>query len=808
MRDDDGGGKCALIGSALIVDMADELGSFASRLLADLGARVIKVERPGGDPSRRLGPFLKDGGSSRLGTSLSFAYHNANKLGIILDMAGKEGRRSLRAILGAADVLIEAFPAGHLASLGLRHGPLKRINPGLIHLSITGFGKTGPRHAFPSYDNMLSASSGQMYVSGSRQGPPLALPGGQSRYASSLFGAVAVLLALRARRATGQGAFIDLSAQEALASTLDHVMVDYFSTATITRRRGNVYGRGLSSILPCRDGHIEITILQNWETLLELMASEGKAEDLAGAEWLDEAYRAANFDHVIEVVGKWTKGHGRMELFELGQAMRLPWAPLCSLSEVLESPQLAARRFFVDTGLPGGRVKIPFPGLPHRISSFSPPFPTAAPLPGEHTGQILAEFSSGRGKRRQALTDLGDSALKVEGRTALSGLRVLDFTRVLAGPYATRILADFGAEVIKVQSSKTAHGSEENGTPYFAAWNRNKRSVTIDPSRPGARGIMLRLVHCSDVVVENFSPRVMANWGLTYDALKDVRPDVIVASISAAGQTGPWKDVVAFGPTFHALSGLTSTLSASGDGQVCPGHAYGDTVIGLYGALAILAALARRESTGVGAHIDLSGYEAVCTLLGPGLLEAAAADRGMVRLKRDGDPLGGGIPCGCYRCLGHDRWCVIAVFNEDDWRSFCSAVPLPQFSDPRFSTAEGRMRHRQELDRLIGTWTMGRKAEKIVHILQKAGVAAAVVQNAEDVARDRHLRRRGFFIPLSHEGLGTLVSDRSALPDGRLSGRRWRGAPLLGADNDYVFGTLLGLTEDEIDSLRKKGVIG
>jgi crotonobetainyl-CoA:carnitine CoA-transferase CaiB-like acyl-CoA transferase len=393
------------------------------------------------------------------------------------------------------------------------------------------------------------------------------------------------------------------------------------------------------------------------------------------------------------------------------------------------------------------------------------------------------------------------------GRAALTGVRVLDLTRVLAGPYATRLLADFGAEVIKVQSSKTARGSEENGTPYFAAWNRNKRSVTIDLGRPEARDILLRLATCSDVVVENFSPRVMANWGLTYDALKEVRPDVIMASISAAGQTGPWKDIVAFGPTFHALSGLTSALSASGGAPVCPGHAYGDTIIGLYGALAILAALEGRESAGVGAYIDLSGYEAVCTLLGPGLMEAAAAGLGSARRDRDLNPCASGAASGCWRCLGQDRWCVIAISNENEWRSFCSVALLPELSDPRFSSAEGRRRHWQELDGLIGSWTMANEADKIVDNLRKAGVAAAVVQSAEDVARDRRLARRGFFVSISHRGLGSLVSDRSALPDAGMDGEHWRGAPLLGADNEYVFGKLLGLTGKEIDSYRDKGVI-
>ena len=203
----------------------------------------------------------------------------------------------------------------------------------------------------------------------------------------------------------------------------------------------------------------------------------------------------------------------------------------------------------------------------------------------------------------------------------LTGLRVLDFTWMVAGPYATRIFADFGAEVIKVQSKRTARGAESNPTGYFNTWNRNKRGITLDLSHPEAREIVLKLTAKSDVVIENFSPRVMSNWGLDYGKLKEVNPDLIMLSMSAMGQRGPWKDYVAFAPTLHALSGLTHLTSFEKDFPIGLGFAYADIVAGLYAAFAVLAALEYRDRTGQGQYIDLSEYEAICTLMGPSLLD-------------------------------------------------------------------------------------------------------------------------------------------------------------------------------------------
>jgi len=388
----------------------------------------------------------------------------------------------------------------------------------------------------------------------------------------------------------------------------------------------------------------------------------------------------------------------------------------------------------------------------------------------------------------------------------LAGIRVLDFTWALAGPYATRILADFGAEVIKVQSLKTAKSTESNLNGYFHTWNRNKRSITLDMSHPEARNLFLRLVELSDVVIENFAPRVMANWGLTYEELKEVNQKIIMVSMSAMGQTGPWKDYVAFGPTLQALSGITYLSSFDDKQPLGLGYAYGDHVIGLYGALAVLAALENRFRTDQGQYIDLAGYEALCTLMGPAIMGAS--------LHKTPGPQGNrsdyidACPCGCYPCRGTDRWCVISASTEDEWQALCKVLDRSDLlNDARFRTLSGRKSNEEQLDELIRRWTAERTAEEAVTLLQEAGVPAGIVQNAEDLTQDPHLLARQFFVPLKHPVLGSTLNDRSPIRFVEDETVDWKAAPQLGEDNRYVFRELLGLTEEEFLHYREKGVI-
>ncbi len=389
----------------------------------------------------------------------------------------------------------------------------------------------------------------------------------------------------------------------------------------------------------------------------------------------------------------------------------------------------------------------------------------------------------------------------------LHGLRVLDLTRIVAGPFTTRVLADFGAEVLKVQSAKMTAGIELNTTPYFCAWNRNKRSITLDLDHSEARELFVKLVKISDIVVENFSPRVMSNWGLDYAALQKSNEKLIMLSMSGMGQSGPWKDFVAYGPTLQSLGGLTYLTSYSRDAPMGLGYAYADMVSGLYGAVSILGALEYRDKTGEGQYIDQSEYEAVCTTIGPALLDAFA------NLNEFG-PMGNAdenlpaAPGGCYKCSGEDRWCVMTVFTEDEWQALCGLMGKPAWSRKnRFSSLPNRKEYRRELDSHIRHWMATQTAESVVERLQKAGVAAGVVQNAEDLAMDPQLIANNFFTSLDHPVLGEIKTDTYPIAFKNYRHPAWKASPLLGEANQYVFGELLGMPEATIQSYIEQGII-
>jgi benzylsuccinate CoA-transferase BbsE subunit len=369
-----------------ILDLADEKASFCSKLLADLGASVIKVEKPGGDPSRKIGPFL--GNSPHPERSLFFNYHNTNKQGITLNLEHPIGKELFLRLIKKTDIVIETFTPGYLKDLQLDFEVLKRTHPKLILISVTGFGQNGPRNQFKSCDLVASAFGGQMYISGSPSKPPLKPFGEQSYYTASLFAANAILLALGKRDRCGEGEHIDVSLQEAVVSTLDHVMLRYFYEKQISKRQGSLYWNYSFIILPCKDGHILMAPFQQWETLVEWMESEGMAGDLKEEKWRDEEYRLRNFDHVLEVLERWTKTHTAKELFELGQFMRFPWAPVCTPRQVLESPQLKERNFFIEVDHPEMGTSFKYPGMPYQFSSRSSNRWKRAPLIGEDNVQI------------------------------------------------------------------------------------------------------------------------------------------------------------------------------------------------------------------------------------------------------------------------------------------------------------------------------------------------------------------------------------------------------------------------------------
>jgi crotonobetainyl-CoA:carnitine CoA-transferase CaiB-like acyl-CoA transferase len=390
----------------------------------------------------------------------------------------------------------------------------------------------------------------------------------------------------------------------------------------------------------------------------------------------------------------------------------------------------------------------------------------------------------------------------------LQGIRVLDFTWMLAGPYATRLLADFGAEVIKVQSSQTATGAEDNQTAYFSAWNRNKLGITLNLSRSEARDIVIELVKRCDLVMENFTPRVMRNWGLDYEHLRRVNPKLVMVSLSGFGRGGPWEGHAALGSTVQALSGLTG-LTSYREGRPCGiGFALADHISGLYAALAALSALRRRDTTGSGAYIEISELEAACSTVAPELMYlslggSAARPQGNSPFREPS------APYGCYPCSGDDRWCVIAVHDEEEWRALCRAMGDPDWTkQDRFSDLAARCGNAEELNSLIGEWTRTRTNREVMQLLQEAGVPAAAVNDASDLAADPQLCGRGFFIDLQHPYLGKIRADGNPIRMSDTPACFRSAAPLLGADNRRIFIDLLGMDEEHFNRLVSQGIIG
>lgn len=781
-----------------VLDLADEKASFCSKLLADFGAEVIKVEPPGGDRSRWVGSFWKN--IPHPERSLSFWYNNTNKLSITLNLEIREGQEIFRQLASKADVIIETFSPGYLERLRLDYESLSELNPSLILASVTSFGQTGPYRQYKSCDIIASATGGQMYVCGAHDTPPLKPYGEQSYYVASLFAAIGILMALRERNHSGKGQHIDVSLQESVAATLEHALVRYFYDRTVSKRQGNLHPNDSFYLLPCKDGYILLMVDRDWGILVDWLDSEGMARDLKEERWQEEEYRRQHWSHVVDILTRWTKAHTRVELFELGQLMHLPWAPIASLEEMINSAQLFERNFFVSVEHPELAARFIYPGAPYK---FSHPLQNIqrAPLIGEHNTKVYWE-------------KLGlsiDEAPYLQGskivKNALNGLRILDFTWLLAGPYATRILADFGAEVIKVQSRKTATGAESNTTHYFNTWNRNKLGITLNMNHPRARDIALRLVKISDVVIENFTPRVKSNWGLSYDKLAEVKPDIIMLGMSGMGQTGPWRDFVAFGSTIQAFSGITYLSSFPQGPPLGLGYSYADPVAGLFATFAILTALEYRNKTGQCQYIDISEYEAMCSLLGPAILDYTVNHNAATPQGNSPEHIAA-APYGCYKCSGEDRWCAIAVFTEEEWQSLCHVLGNPVWSkEERFSTLSGREKYAEELDQLLEQWTIKHKPGKVMNLLQQAGVPAGVVEDASDLANDPQLIARNFFIQADHPVLGKITSDNTPIRLSRTSARFCRVAPLLGQDNHYVYRELLGMSEKELSQYIEEGVI-
>jgi crotonobetainyl-CoA:carnitine CoA-transferase CaiB-like acyl-CoA transferase len=403
----------------------------------------------------------------------------------------------------------------------------------------------------------------------------------------------------------------------------------------------------------------------------------------------------------------------------------------------------------------------------------------------------------------------------------LNGIRILDLTMVFAGPVATRILAELGADVIKIESWQrpdvfTRANVYPENSPGDDPWNRGclfhslnagKRAISLNMATEKGRDIFKQLLKVSDAVIENFSPRVMANWGLDYERVKKINPRVVMVSVSGLGHYGPLKDYYMYVPGMEGMSGLTHNTGDPDEPPLLSGFAYGDWVTGANAAMALITALFYQKTTGKGQYVDVSGREATVCHMGDIVVDYTLNRRDR---KRSGNKHPRCAPHGCYRCKGEDAWVAIAIENDGQWKRFVRNISEPEaLRNPIFASVQGRLDKQPELDRLVEEWTVQRDRFEIMETLQKLSIPAGAVLNMKDVNLNPHLRERGFFQVVDH---GAKIGKRplpSQIP-AKFKGFSKSGltkAPDFGADTEYVLGSLLGMSRQDLARLEEEKII-
>ena len=808
-----------------VLDLTGEHGALCGKLLADLGADVIKIEPPEGDPTRRLPPFKDD--EPHPERSLRFISLNANKRGITLDLGTAAGAQSFRTLVTGADVLLEDGPPGWMDPLGFTESDLARLNPGLVHASVTGFGLSGPHRGFKAPELVAFAMGGLMNISGDPAFPPCVAPESSGYALGCIATASGIVAALLERSRSGLGQRVEVAAQDVMA-TMEHNISRFSQDGYIIRRQGSQHGASAPGrIFPAADGFVHIQAGTAWEQLFDWL---GRPEGLAGPEWAGLAHRRANLDVVNPIVAAFCRQRPKAALAAEGQARHIAVVPVNHPGEVAGDPHINGLGFFFDGEHPElGRVR--HIGAPYLLRGSPARWYRPAPLLGQHNEEVLGALAKGSDRGAEPLSrGAGGGPQERTGRVGgkqqpardtrdsmpLEGVRIVDFTHVIAGPCLTQLLACLGAEVIKIESERrpdmfrrSGFGSMPPGSTdsrSFNELNRSKRSLAVDLTKPEGIELVRRLVAVSDAVVENFSPGVLGRWGLDYEGLRAIRPDIILMSMQGMGQEGPNGNWVTFGASLLSYSGLTWLWGyPEQEEPVGSQTALPDNIVPQTGVLAMLSALEYRRRTGEGQFIALPQIMAATAMLPTTFLDYFVNHR---VAPRQGNSSPVHAPYGCYPCAGEDRWCVIAVTGQDEWKRLVQAMGNPEWAqEERFAGLPGRLRHRQDLDRHLAAWTASRSPHEVMALLQGAGVAAAAVQNSQDLHDDPHLRARDMLVEVPHPTMPAYRYPGFPIKLSRTPGRHWRHAPLLGQDTSYVCRELLGIVAAEFDALRDGGVV-
>ena len=752
--------------------------AYAGKLCADLGAEVTRIV-PGTDEQADV-----------------FAlYLDARKQHVAV---GPAGAAALSALMARSRVLFHA-PAGP-APVNSLPGPaeLARKFPDLVVVAVTPYGLTGAARAWPADDLTLQAHGGISIGMGLPDQAPLKLPGDQSAFQAGLAAAIAGTAGLF----TCGGMLVDVAAADVWAAFYSGVDVALAHFKRHQKRRaghrvaGQPYPR---TLYRCKDGFFAIQCgeSKHWQSLLGML---GRA-DLATHALFANRFKANDEygDACDALIEPWFLSRTKADILQHCLRHRIPGAPVYDIREVAQHPHLRERAYFVPVTV--GNRSVVMPGHPFAGLTSEAEQANLGDIDAHPPPNAVSTLMTARRNETPASTD------RVR---PLKGLRVIDFGWVWAGAVPGHILADMGAEVIKIESASpldymrqgrpivgTQKDPEQN--PMFQNVNRGKLSLRIRLDHPAARGVLQDLIAVSDVVIENFSPGVMAKFGLAYADLQRVRPDLVMCAMSAVGQNGPLRGIRTYATMIASLAGLDSLIGYPGGRVLGSQSSYADPNASLHATLGILAALWRRQQTGQGAYIDLSQWEAAVNVMGEQFADYAMHDC-------VGGPCGTAhatkAPHGNYPARGDDRWIAIAVTKDTEWQALRACLGDPEWmSLPKFATAAERLAARAELDQQLGRETRKHAADALAALLAVAGVPAAPLRDASELATDAHFAERRLFEMVEHPVLGALPVYRLPWHIDGAPVPITRRAPLLGEHNEYTLREVLGYSDERVAAL-------
>ena len=786
-----------------------ELGSgvsaaYAAKLLGDHGADVVKVEEAEGDWTRRRGPYPNGAAEAgRADQSGTFLALNVNKRGVCIDLDAAAGRRRLASFLAWADVVVHNYAPGRAAELGLDAAALVP-RPDLVVLSITPFGASGPYRGYKGTELIVANAGGWAGLCPGThteaEFPPLKVFGHQCAMMAGTAGAMAALAMAREAARSGVGDHIDLSEQEYTAGVLEAgIPVQTYLGAQLKR----THPRGLIpwGTFQAKDAPIFLVCVEQdqWQRLVDFMGQP----DWATLEvFATTAGRSENQDLIHSFLQKFIAEWNAVDLYHAAQKHRVCCAPIMSYAQLAASEHLRARRFFATVDYPDiGSVE--HLATPVLGNAGRPAIRRRAPRLGEHDDVCpTPRPATPHGEKRPGLP--------------LAGIRVVDLTWVWAGTFGAMNLAHLGADVIRFESAERPDlyrrarisppetGADLDSSGMFNQWNQGKKSIGVDLSHPQGIELVKRFVAISDVVMQNFATGVMERLGLAYEVLRQVNPRIILASISGYGQSGPYRHYMGYGPATSPLTGISSVTGYVGGSAEEVGVSMPDPNAGITAAYAVVSALARRDASGVGDHLDIS------------LVEASAAfglEAWMQHALNGTQPARAGnrdpfmSPHGCFPCQGEDEWVAIACANDDEWRRLAGLIDASLLDDARFATCEARKTNEDALESIVSVWTRRRDRWRVTAQLQGVGIAAFPSFTCRDIVEDPHLNARGYIERLAHPKVGARA--HTGIPWRLL--RRPNGvrnpAPCLGADTHELLRDVLGMSESEIADLGASGVV-